>query len=263
MRIFRRQLAVLCLSLVLILGWSIPGSAQETENEEEQNVLELEEIVVSAPEVRGAPGRTTVVTKEEIDLKNTRNAINVLEHIPGVYLRKEGRRGGQINMRGVDETKTVILLDDSILNDSFHQNVFWNIIPVETIERVEVIPGPFSALYGGRGGIGGTIKFITKMPEEQEVFVKGVYGSNNTIRGTASYGNRFRDKVSFYLCYDYMQTDGDVADYITKSASSGAGDIPVTGWEKTTDSQGNPMYLIGDKGDNETWEWSVLSALSR
>nr|CBX31860.1 hypothetical protein N47_N26850 [uncultured Desulfobacterium sp.] len=218
-------------------------------------------MVVTAPEVQGAPGRTVLITKEEIDLKNTQNAIKILEHIPGVYLRPDKRTGGQINIRGVAETKTVILLDDSILNDSFHQKVFWNIIPIEAIERVEVIPGPFSALYGGRGGIGGTVKFITKMPEKEEFFVKGVYGSDNTRRGTASYGNKLHDKVSFYLCYDYMETDGYVTDYITKSAKDGAGDIPVTGWKKTTDSQGNPMYLIGDKGDTETWEWSFLSKL--
>jgi iron complex outermembrane receptor protein len=164
-------------------------------------------------------------------------------------------------MRGIGETKTVIMLDDSILNDSFHQNVFWNIIPIDAIERVEVIPGPFSALYGGRGGIGGTVKFITKMPEKEEFSVKGVYGSNRMMRGNASYGNKLHDKLSLYICYDYMQTDGYVADYITKSAEDGSGDIPVTGWEKTTDSKGNPRYLIGDRGKNESWEWSVLSKL--
>jgi iron complex outermembrane receptor protein len=170
------------------------------------------------------------------------------------------RRGGQINMRGVGETKTVIMLDDSILNDSFHQNVFWNLIPIDAIERVEVIPGPFSALYGGRGGIGGTIRFITKMPEKEEFFVKGVYGSDNMKRGTISYGNKF-GKLSLYINYDYMRTDGYVSDYITKSTQDGSGDIPVTGWEKTTDSKGSPMYLIGDKGKNKSWEWNILSKL--
>ena len=246
---------------IIIFAISAPGLAQEIEKEKEEKVFKLEEIVVTAPEVKGAPGRTTLITKEEIDIKNTQNAIKILEHIPGVHLRPEKRRGGRISMRGIGETKIVILLDDSILNDSFHQNVFWNIIPIETIERVEVIPGPFSALYGGRGGIGGTVKFITKMPEKEEFFVKGIYGSNRMMRGTASYGNKLSDKLSFYVCYDYMQTDGYVADYITKSANDVPGDIPVTGWEKTTDSKGNPRYLIGDKGKNESWEWNILSKL--
>ena len=246
---------------IIIFAISAPGLAQEIEKEKEKKVFKLEEIVVTAPEVKGAPGRTTLITKEEINIKNTQNAIKILEHIPGVHLRPEKRRGGRISMRGIGETKIVILLDDSILNDSFHQNVFWNIVPIETIERVEVIPGPFSALYGGRGGIGGTVKFITKMPEKEEFFVRGVYGSDRMMRGTASYGNKLHDKLSFYISYDYMQTDGYVADYITKSAKDGTGDIPVTGWEKTTDSKGNPMYLIGDKGKNESWEWNVLSKL--
>ena len=155
---------------IIIFAISAPGLAQEIEKEKEKKVFKLEEIVVTAPEVKGAPGRTTLITKEEINIKNTQNAIKILEHIPGVHLRPEKRRGGRISMRGIGETKIVILLDDSILNDSFHQNVFWNIVPIETIERVEVIPGPFSALYGGRGGIGGTVKFITKMPEKEEFF---------------------------------------------------------------------------------------------
>ncbi len=257
----------LIILLIGILILSIPGlglteEAKEGKEElEEKKVFKLEDVVVTAPEVKGAPGRTILITKEEIDVKNTQNAIKILENIPGVYLRPAKRRGGQISMRGIGETKTVIMLDDSILGDSFHQNVFWNIIPIEAIERVEVIPGPFSALYGGRGGIGGTIKFITRMPEKEEFFVKGVYGSDRTMRGTASYGNKLYDKLSFHICYDYMQTDGYVADYITKSANDESGDIPVTGWEKTTDSKGNPLYLIGDKGKNESWEWSVLSKL--
>lgn len=248
---------ILSLLVIVSIGWA----EEKKEGEKKEKEAVLEEIVVTAPEVKGAPGRTVLITKEEIDLKNTQNAIKILEDIPGVYLRPDKRRGGSINIRGVDETKTVILLDDSILNDSFHQGVFWNIIPIEAIERVEVMPGPFSALYGGRGGIGGTIKFITKMPEKEEFFVKGVYGSNRMMRGTASYGNKLYDKLSLYVCYDYMQTDGYVSDYITKSAKDGSGDIPVTGWEKTTDSKGNPMYLIGDKSDNESWEWNVLSKL--
>jgi len=251
---------ILC-SFIIFFAISLPGLAHEMEKGKGEKAVKLGEMVVTAPEVKGAPGRTVLITKEEIDAKNTQDAIKILEDIPGVYLKPAKRRGGQISMRGIGETKTVILLDDSILNDSFHQNVFWNLISIEAIERVEVIPGPFSALYGGRGGIGGTVKFITKMPEKEEFFAKGVYGSNRMMRGTVSYGNKLYDKLSLYICYDYMQTDGYVADYITKSANDGPGDLPVTGWKKTTDSNGNPMYLIGDKGNNESWEWSVLSKL--
>ncbi len=250
------------LILILLLGViciGLPRTCRAKENKKPKKVTKLKEVVVTAPEVKGAPGRTVLITKDEIEAKNIQDAIKILEDIPGVYLKPERRRGGEINMRGVGETKTVIMLDDSILNDSFHQNVFWNLIPIDAIDRVEVIPGPFSALYGGRGGIGGTIKFITKMPEKEEYLIKGVYGSNKTVRGTASYGNKLYNKFSFFLSYDYMYTGGYVADFITKSAQNGQGSIPVTGWKKTSDSKGNPMYLIGDKGKNESWEWNILS----
>ncbi len=256
-----KNLKLIIVLLLATIGIGLSQTSFAAEKKKEKKIFKLKEVVVTAPEVKGAPGRTVLITKDEINTKNTQDAINILEDIPGVYLKPAKRRGGQISMRGIGETKTVVMLDDSILNDSFHQNVFWNLIPIDAIDRVEVIPGPFSALYGGRGGIGGTIKFITKMPEKQEFSVKTVYGSNRTMRGSASYGNKLYDRLSFYISYDYMQTDGYVADYITKSANDGPGNIPVTGWEKTTDSKGNPMYLIGDKGNNESWEWSILSKL--
>lgn len=255
---------IILLTGILLLSIPSLGLSEDTkdggEKVEGKKIFQLEEVVVTAPEIQGTPGRTVLVTKDEIEAKNTQDAIKILEDIPGVYLKPAKRRGGEISMRGIGETKIVIMLDDSILNDSFHQNVFWNLIPIDAIERVEVIPGPFSALYGGRGGIGGTIKFITRMPEKEEFFIKGVYGSDNMKHGTASYGNKF-GKLSFYVNYDYMRTNGYVTDYITKSAKDGPGDIPVTGWKKTADSKGNPMYLVGDKGKNKSWEWSVLSRL--
>ena len=244
----------------VMVAISIPGLAKE-------KVIELEKVVVTAPkeerELEHVPGRTTVITEEEIRVRNVQNPAKALEQIPGIYVKTgKGPTASQqrISIRGMSENRCQILRDGHRMNSSFYAGMkSWNQVPVEDIERIEVINGPYSALYGGWGGLGGVINIVTKMPEKQQFCLKSLYGTDDLWGGTVTYGNKFFDKLSVYLSYDYKATNGYVTDYITKSAKEGEGEIPVTGWKKTTDSKGNPKYLIGDKGDYMMRNWSILA----
>jgi len=73
-----------------------------------------------------------------------------------------------IRVRGFKgDQYTLVLIDGQPLNDAYTGGVEWGMLPVEDIERIEVIRGAGSALYGGNA-MGGVINIITKIPEKLE-----------------------------------------------------------------------------------------------
>ena len=168
-----------------------------------------------------------------------------------------------ITMRGLPGSqRTLMMLDGFTLNDPYSggQRDLLGIAP-EDVERIEVIRGPFSSLYGGYA-MGGVVNVITKMPEERKISFKPGYGSDisreegleNLRRVYFSYGDKFFDKLSTYISYGYRATDGYTTDYNVTSKTPPEG---ITGGSPTTSSTGASRYLIGDKGDREWWDDSL------
>jgi iron complex outermembrane receptor protein len=248
------------LACILIMGWDGPV-VQAAEIEEK-----LGEVVVTATrsekEITVAPASVNVVTKEEIEKRNILTVDQSLNALPGVFDRRgKGLMDTQssITLRGIpNQNRTLILRDGIPLNNAYTGDVQWGALAPEDIERVEVVKGPFSSLYGGNA-MGGVVNIITKMPGKREFTVKSGYGTSWT-RGEAmddlqkyylSYGDNIKDKLSLFLSYGYKGTNGYPTDLNVQSAKPPAS---ITGWSTTTDNQGNPRYLIGDKGDNRWWD---------
>ncbi len=232
----------------------------------EEKTASLEEIVVTATrtekELASAPGSVSVVTKEDIEKRNIKTVDDALNTTAGIY-QKRGKgimdTMTSLSLRGIpDDKRTLFLLDGIALNDAYSGGVSYGLLSVEDVEKIEVVKGPFSSLYGGYA-MGGVVNIITKMPEKREFVVKSGYGSS-WDRGEAmddlrkfylSYGDRLKDKLSLFLSYGYKATNGYPSDFNVQSSKPTAG---ITGWSYTTDTQGNTRYLIGDKGDNRWWD---------
>lgn len=232
----------------------------------EEKTASMEEIVVTATrtekELASAPGSVSVVTKEDIEKRNIKMVDDALNTTAGIY-QKRGKgimdRMSSLSLRGIpDDTRTLFLLDGIALNDAYSGGVSYDLLSVEDVEKIEVVKGPFSSLYGGYA-MGGVVNIITKMPEKREFVLKSGYGSS-WDRGDAmddlrkfylSYGDKFKDKLSLFLSYGYKATNGYPSDFNVQSSKPTAG---ITGWTQTTDNQGNTRYLIGDKGDNRWWD---------
>ena len=255
---------------LIVLGLVFPCLAQEEEKKEKEEAVTLEEVVVTATRteksVETAPGSVTVVGQEEIKKRNIQTVDQALNAIPGVMNR---RATGlldpiaTITMRGLPGSqRTLMMLDGFTLNDPYSggQRDLLGIAP-EDVERIEVIRGPFSSLYGGYA-MGGVVNVITKMPEERKISFKPGYGSDisreegleNLRRVYFSYGDKFFDKLSTYISYGYRATDGYTTDYNVTSKTPPEG---ITGGSPTTSSTGASRYLIGDKGDREWWDDSL------
>ncbi len=230
----------------------------------------LGEIVVTASrmeqEIYAAPGAVSLVTKLEIEARNITTTDETVNTVPGVFNRRgKGLMDTQaaITLRGVpDQKRTLVLLDGMPLNDPRTGTVNYGGLPYENLERVEVVRGPYSSLYGSNA-MGGVVNFITKMPEKREVFIKSGYGSSwhrgkahDDLRKVyASYGEGF-DKWRIFTSYGYQSTNGFPTDFNLVSSKPPA---ELDGWTQTTDRKGATRYLIGDRGDNAWREYNVTA----
>lgn len=106
---------------------------------------------------RESPGIITVITAEDIKSSGARDLVDVLRTVPGFDFENDMSYALGIGIRGTwaTEGKVLILLDDIELNDDLYLSFpFGQHIPIDNIERVEIIRGPGSAVYGGAAELG-------------------------------------------------------------------------------------------------------------
>lgn len=159
-----------------ILGVTATSAFAETVNETATPTTthQMSTIVVSAAgfeqDIKNAPASISVVTAEELKKKGITSIADALSEVPGVDVRNgQGKTGGlNIQMRGLNQSYTLILIDGQRQNTSgsIGPNGFGEFStsfmpPLASIERIEVIRGPMSTLYGS-DAMGGIINIITK-----------------------------------------------------------------------------------------------------
>jgi iron complex outermembrane receptor protein len=183
---------------VLVLLFTIvifsPLQAQEKKNEEA--AITLKEVVVTATrdeqETRKTPANITVITAEDISKSGATTVVEVLDKLESVQFHTSSGNSSQayIDMRGIGGDnpygKTLVMLDGRRLNRVDMASIDWLQMPVDTIERIEIVRGPGSVLYGD-AAIGGVINIITKKGQGELKFntsvLVGSYGLNDERAG--------------------------------------------------------------------------------
>lgn len=113
----------------------------------------------SASDIAGSTG---VETREQIaEHPEAASVSNTLEDIPGVYKNSDSPWGADVNIRGLSRGSVVMLIDGCRVNTATDINSQYGLILPDEIERVEVIKGPISPLYG-TGSVGGVVNIITR-----------------------------------------------------------------------------------------------------
>ncbi|MFC1845085.1 TonB-dependent receptor plug domain-containing protein, partial [Thermodesulfobacteriota bacterium] len=167
---------------------------------------ELDEVVVTASrveeKVKETPTTTNIITSEELDNIKFRNPAEVLNRLPGIYTHDFGGESELTSIRvptHFTNPYTKVLVD-GIPTTSSGTGSSGQISELNSrnIERIEVIKGPASALYGSNA-IGGIINIITKDPSpEPEVNFWGEYGEHDDYHGGVS-ASGSGQKVSYNL----------------------------------------------------------------
>lgn len=245
-------------ALALALAAAFP--LQQTARAEDNETL-LGNVVVTATKTAKiaseAPATVTVVTAAEIADRNVHRLDQALAGAPGVFIRSQGAEQpsnwqNQITLRGIPGYyRTGILVDGIPINNAFSGGVNMSIVPIDDIQQIEVVPGPFSSLYGG-AGMAGVVNVITRQPDQRDISIKGEGGSHDFRSLDLGYRDKLSDRVGISLNYGHKQSDGYASELVTKTPK-GTGGTVVHGWERTTTNAGTPTYIIGDKGA-EAWD---------
>ncbi len=168
----------------------------------------MEEVVVTATrsteEVRNIPAAVTVITEKDIRDSGATSLVEVLEKVEGIQVRSYSGNSPQamVDLRGFGGDnpygKTVILLDGQRLNRPDMASVNWFQVPLSSIERVEVVRGASSVLYGD-AAVAGVINIITKKgtpgTRAYASVTGGSYGLHNEKAGVSGKAGSFSYSV--------------------------------------------------------------------
>jgi iron complex outermembrane receptor protein len=201
---------VLLITLFMLLT-SIPLSLSAQEKE-----VTLETVVVTATrdvqEIRKVPANVTVITREQIEQFNAKSTVDLLRNEVGVMVRDFTGSGKtvSVDIRGFGETgplNTLVLVDGRRVNEIDLSGVDWTQIPLDQIERIEILRGPGSVLYGDNA-VGGVVNIITKKPDKP-LSVRGevVRGSYLFHKESASVSGK-SGPLSAMVYGDYSSTEG-------------------------------------------------------
>lgn len=153
----------------------LPILAQDDTPEQENEPLSEELVVTATKQERKLtelPISATVLDQQELEEKGVVVAGEELLGIPGVFVRRDGAGAAALSanirgLTGVHGNDTFLALLDGIPFVSAHEEVLLSELPIGATDRVEVIRGPVSALYG-RGALSGAINYITRAPSAQK-----------------------------------------------------------------------------------------------
>jgi len=198
---------------VLVFGMLVNFVFLFTEILPEEESFDLGEVVITATKtphlLKETPGTITIITEEEIKNKNVKDIGDILQDIAGVKILRYGGVGSQstINLRGLFSTHTLVLIDGMPINSPDTGSVDLSQIPVDNIERIEIIKGPFSALYGANA-VSGVVNIITKSPPEKFITdIETEFGSWERFKIGLDNGGKL-GKFGYLFNSGYQETEG-------------------------------------------------------
>ncbi|SDU22730.1 TonB-dependent receptor domain-containing protein [Geopseudomonas guangdongensis] len=170
----------------------------------EQAPVQLDNVVVSAAgfeqKVTDAPASISVIGQEDLRKKRYANLAQALEDVEGVDVRQgTGKTGGlNISIRGLPSEYTLILIDGrrqntagNVTPNGFNETSTSFMPPMSAIERIEVIRGPMSTLYGS-DAMGGVVNIITKKVADQW---SGSVSVDHTFQENRDYGEASKSSL--------------------------------------------------------------------
>jgi len=208
-----KQLIGLLLSTLLVL----PGICQaEDEKSGQGQSRRMPEVVVTGTrteqQIDKLPANVSVITREDIEKSSAKSVPGLLRYEEGIVVRDWTGVGKQVNvdMRGFGETgsyNTLVLVDGRRVNGIDLSGVDWSQIPLSQVERIEIVRGTGTVLYGDNA-TGGVINIITRTPPEGfKASADITIGSYDYINGTATVGGG-GDNIRGSLSVSFQDTDG-------------------------------------------------------
>ena len=204
-----RQAAAVSLALAVLASASSTAFAQAS-------LPAADTVVVTATRT---PQRaldvvadTVVITAEEIARSGAGSVADILQRQRSIEITRNGPAGNatSVFLRGANANQVVVLIDGVRIGSSTLGTAAWNAVPLAAIDRIEVVYGPLSTLYGA-DAIGGVIQIFTSKGEGAPRATASVgAGSNGTLQGDASIagGTTGEHAINYAFGAGYEESDG-------------------------------------------------------
>lgn len=212
---------VLITALMVASSFYANGSEEDFGFDDESLLFSDIESVFTASKysqkVTEAPARVSIVTAKEIQQYGYRSMVDVLNTLPG-FQTSYDRTYSYVGARGFAvpgdyNSRILLLIDGHRVNENIYSGMIIDnglAVNIDIIDRIEVVRGSGSSLYGNSAFFG-VINIITKRGRDlQGVQTVASVGSQNTKTVTVSYGDRFNNGVEVLLSGSYYESDGDV-----------------------------------------------------
>lgn len=279
----RIRFIVHMVSIVTILTFAVPVTAQ-------QKGLKLEPVVVTATrqeeEILRIPSHITVITQEDIQQSAATNTGDLLRTEAGIWVTNtsgSSPTGILIDARGFNNgggngSRMLILIDGRRANQVDSSATDWAAVPVESIERIEIVRGSSAALYGDNA-IAGVINIITKKGGKEPSLDGSLEtGSYDTWRRKLTLSGS-SGALSYYLHGSHESTDGfrENSDYRASNYIGNFSDsisafstfhlrtsyltndrkLPGALTETELATEGRDGSVTDDRGKNHQGQWDI------
>ena len=194
------------LRLVVLTALATSGATQAADR--------LDPIVVTTPmrmaqTVDEALHPVTVLTRDDIERRQPADVPTLLRGLPGVQVSGSGGFGKQssVFLRGSNSNQLIVLIDGVRAGSATAGGAAWEFIPVDQIERVEVVRGPRASAYGA-DAVGGVIQIFTRGAEGGSTReVSAGYGRFDTRKASVSLGDQ-GEAFRYHLGFSHVASDG-------------------------------------------------------
>ena len=195
------------LVLVGILGGVIPAQSQSpSPSTFGDTIVVTASLAQESEEV--LPATVDVVAVQEIEARQSTAVLDLLATLPSMSVVRSGSPGQVTSLftRGTESNHTLALWNGIELNDPYFGGFNWAFLATDGVERVEVVRGPFSSLYGG-DAIGGVVQVLSSQQQGAQLNLEA--GENNYARGGLAAGTRV-GSVQLDLAGHMRRGDGQV-----------------------------------------------------
>lgn len=241
MNMNKKRLAVLSTLVAISLSGGLVYAAPSDE------AVDTREVVVTATrhaeEVKAVPSAVEIITAEDIKAIGADNLTSALRLATNLNLSEAGMTGNAVSLRGMSTNHTLILIDGKRMtgeDTSVTQNVYQlNRLNISDVERIEIVRGPGSALYGS-DAMGGVINIITKRPDKKQTQIGLSTGSREMANWYRfDLGKEGKVSASFDMRFSKVREQGfDATEDTDSSTTTGS----------NTNMFGNKQYYNLDLG---------------
>src|SRR5881396_346849 len=221
----------------------------------QEETAESEEVVVSATRfdipLDQSPASVSVITSEDIEQKQIQRVSNALREVPGLSVVQTGTAGQltSVFMRGLRSEHTQVLLDGVPINQGLQGAFNFADLVTDDIDRIEVVRGPQSTLYGPRA-LAGVIQIFTKQGEgTPTIMLSGEGGSYDTFREWLESEGRI-DQFDYSIGASRIDTDNALPNNQYRNSAA----IANVGWSPNEQFRIGSLftYSLSDTGNPNT-----------